>query len=306
MGNPTNEPAFGLQKMSYAFAAATKLTAAGKTAKLHAYQIAAHARRVHGLENKSFNESYALAQEIDPSAILDYIPMADRGELTWWMHMKNKEWMLHHPRRGDLVWVGMVEEMPRTDEQRKKNKLFICRGCVATDVRTVVVESKKREAAELGIKWNVGEGMVIGWELVNDWMEKAREEWKTLVPESYAGVIKDCDMNEVWDLMINRQMTKDQFMEWLDQRAWDNANAATKEDPKEMVVEEYGPEDRAEVAREWARFERRQKRGVSFLDMKPLTEDSDSEEEDGEWPAIRADIQAEVAKGLEAGAGPSK
>jgi hypothetical protein len=35
---------------------------------------------------------------------------------------------------------------------------------------------------------------------------------------SQRGVIKDCDMNEVWDLMINRQMTKDQFMEWLDQQ----------------------------------------------------------------------------------------
>lgn len=34
--------------------------------------------------------------------------------------------------------------------------------------------------------------------------------------------ITGCDMDEVWDLILARKMSRDQFGEWLDQRAWDN------------------------------------------------------------------------------------
>ena len=43
-------------------------------------------------------------------------------------------------------------------------------------------------------------------------------------------------MDEVWDLMISRSMTKEQFGEWLDQRAWDNAQEQLDEDMEALRV----------------------------------------------------------------------
>lgn len=80
-------------------------------------------------------------------------------------------------------------------------------------------------------------------------------------------------MDEAWELITQWKMTKEQFVEWLDQRAWDNASR--EEVKQEEQVEEGGAVDIAEVAKEWARFERRQARGTSFMDMLPLDQDSD-------------------------------
>lgn len=151
-------------------------------------------------------------------------------------------------------------------------------------------------------------GGLVDWETVSGWMLEAREEWKTQVPEMYDGQITACDMDEVWSLMIHRGMTKEQFCEWLSQRAWDNA-------AKEPIVEEvavpaeFSPADEADMARQWARFERRQRRGTPFVDMAPLTEDSDMEEaveeaikeavddsdaEDSTWSHFRIEIAKEI------------
>src|ERR1700753_2942171 len=208
--------------MSAKFAAATKLTSAAATARLHAYQIAAHARRVKNAESVSFDVSYRYAQDIDPAAVLDYIPMGDREELTWWADMKEGGWRLNHPRRGEFKWVGEDAGMPMSKQARLRSKLFLCCGCVATDVRTVVVESRKEEAKKLGISWKGKDGLVADWDCISKWMEEAREEWKTLVPTAYAGSITDKDMDEVWELMTTRAMTKEQFQEWLGRRAWEH------------------------------------------------------------------------------------
>ena len=90
--------------MSTHFATITRLTAAGASARLRAKQIAAQARLTKGLDSRTFAESYALAQEIDPSAQLDYIPMWDREEISWWVDVDANEWRMNHPKRGEFVW----------------------------------------------------------------------------------------------------------------------------------------------------------------------------------------------------------
>lgn len=162
--------------MSAKFAAATRLTAAAATAKHQAYQIALESRQIRGLESKDFNTSFNLAQEIDPAAVLNYIRMGDRRDMSLWRDMKHGHWVLWHPRLGEMKWVGEDKDVPRGEERMKRTKLFVCRGCISGDVRSVVVESRKKEAKALGIKWNVQEGNVIGWPCVDAWMKEAREE----------------------------------------------------------------------------------------------------------------------------------
>lgn len=203
--------------------------------------------------------------------------MGDRHEMSLWRDMKHGHWVLYHPRLGEMEWVGEERDVPRGEERMKKTKLFVCRGCISGDVRSVVVESRKKEARSLGIKWNVQDGNVIGWPCVDAWMKEAREEWRKQVPESYAGTISDLDMDEAWELITQWKMTKEQFVEWLDQRAWDKANELTDEilDEAEAGVEAgWAEKSLAEVNETWARFIRRRDRGETWESMLPLDVDS--------------------------------
>ena len=70
----------------------------------------------------------------------------------------------------------------------------------------------------------------MDYDVVNGWIKEAADAWKEMVPLSYVGAITECDMDEVWRLMMVKGMTYDQFQEWLDQRAWDNAQEALSSD----------------------------------------------------------------------------
>lgn len=176
-----------------------------------------------------------------------------------------------------MAWVGEEEDLPKGRSQLMRRKIYTCRGCAAGDVRTVVVESRKLEVARMGIRWKVEreEGYVVEWETVKGWMEEAKEEWKKAVPESYAGRISDVDMDEAWELLTHRKMTKEQFGEWLDQRAWDKAD----EGVEEMKVEEeatWADKTPAQVDAQWERFTRRRERGVPYNRIGDLDKDSDA------------------------------
>ena len=130
--------------------------------------------------------------------------------------------------KGTLEWVGEGEP-PIHGEAARRVKHFVCRGYIADTVHRVVVESRRRIAEKAEVEWE-NERFKVSWETIGKWIGDAKEEWKSQVPESYAGQITSCDMDEVWDLIISRSMTKEQFGEWLDQRAWDNAQVRLEED----------------------------------------------------------------------------
>ena len=62
----------------------------------------------------------------------------------------------------------------------------------------------------------------IDSDVVDNWLEAARAEWHTLAPTSYGRCLRSVDKEEAWELVTSKSMSKEEFMEWLDQRAWDN------------------------------------------------------------------------------------
>ena len=121
------------QTMSASHAHAVKLTAAGAALAAAAKLTRINATKVRVAECRSFAASYTLAQEIDPSCVLDYIPMRDRTSCHWDVGRTcwgRKEYTLVHPNKGRLEWVG--EDAPPVGyEGMMKTKLFVCRGFVA-------------------------------------------------------------------------------------------------------------------------------------------------------------------------------
>ena len=221
------------------FAVATKLTAAANTAKVFYMEACKRGAEIKADQDWIFEDSNNLAQQIDPSTVLKYIPLKEWNSCKWWPKTSNDGWLTvtwycRHPTKGTLEWVGGCKA-PIDGESVRRVKHFVCRGYIADTVHRVVVESRRRIAEEAEIKWE-NERFNVLWETIGKWIGDAKEEWKSMVPASYAGQISECDMDEVWDLIVSCSMTKEQFGEWLDQRAWDNAQDQLEEDMEELRV----------------------------------------------------------------------
>lgn len=161
--------------------------------------------------------------------------MKYRTECKWSADGKTIE----DPKRGALTWVGEDFEKPLTELALKRTKLFVCRQCVATTVYTVVTRSKEmwRKGTE-SIRWADDGRWWIDHEVVQTWIEDAVKEWKAKVPTSYHGTIAYLTSEEVYDLAIVKGLDKKQFLEWVDQKAWDDANNRLEDDMRRIELEE--------------------------------------------------------------------
>lgn len=201
----------------------------------HAQKASVGYARACWEDSQSFRVSERLAHELDPTATLDYIPMKYRTECKWSADGKTIE----DPKRGALTWVGEDFEKPLMELALKRTKLFVCRQCVATTVYTVVTRSKEmwRKGTE-SIRWADDGRWWIDHEVVQTWIEDAFKEWKTKVPTSYHGTIAYLTTEEVYDLAIVKGLNKKQFLEWVDQKAWDEANNRLEDDMRRIELEE--------------------------------------------------------------------
>ncbi|QRW07883.1 Retrotransposable element Tf2 protein [Ceratobasidium sp. AG-Ba] len=120
----TPKSVWGKQRLSH------KLTWGHGGDRMYSYQDAI--RRCD-----SFIRSSDFAKTLDPSLILDYIPMAER----W-----NCRWLATHtlqcPKRGNLYWVGKGPR-PESDRAMQATKLFVIEEWVGSEVEHLVKEVQK-------------------------------------------------------------------------------------------------------------------------------------------------------------------
>ncbi|KAG9102946.1 hypothetical protein FRC06_000690 [Ceratobasidium sp. 370] len=169
----------------------------------------------------AFGKAYEYAKSIDPTVELGYIPMAERWE-CYWVSPET----LRCPRRGDLLWVG---EGPRPEGTyaMQKTRLYVARKCVANSVRRVVEQSKDKCP---NIEWHADGSWWVRADTVTGWVDNAVEGWRKQVPESYWGSVNNLNQQVVFNLILAKFLTRDQFWDWLDQQAWDQANLMLAKD----------------------------------------------------------------------------
>lgn len=196
-------------------------------------------------ETTSVEVSRDLAKMYDLSAHLGYIPMAARWSCRWL-----DAGTFYSPVYGRLKWVGREDERPDTAEKLQRTKMFVCRMCVASSVCEVVVKSGWEVWKNADRVYQNKEGKWwIEHELVQEWVKEAKGEWEEKVNVRYRGLLGGISPEEMWALVNERNITKDQFEKWCDQRAWDCGNCELEKDMKSLE----GREDaRPEVtAKEW-------------------------------------------------------
>jgi hypothetical protein len=86
---------------------------------------------------RSFAAAVDRASQLDPHAVLDYIPMGNRALCTW-----REDGMLHFQPKGLLHWVGRPHMRPLTKRALMQRPLYVCRGAVANTVEEVVLWTK--------------------------------------------------------------------------------------------------------------------------------------------------------------------
>lgn len=182
-----------------------------------------------------FKIAKGIAKRLDPTATIDYIRFNQRWALKW-----VGEDTLHDPRRGDLLWVGDAAH-PKTPWELKDARLYTCRQCVSTDVHDVVVKSEERWRHRGGVQWTSDGRWYIDHDTVNVWMEDAKREWRKEAGESWWRCMRKADWDQVYTVVREGGFSKADFMEWLDQRAWDRGMDWSVEDGASPATEEGVP-----------------------------------------------------------------
>lgn len=159
------------------------------------------------------------ARRLEPGVFIDYIPMGARWRCMWVSNSVTN--ILHDPARGDLLWVG-INAPPLDRCALRDSPLYVCRQCITNSVYEVVIYSQLRWQHRNGIIWTSEGWWYIDSEVANEWIDAARTEWHTLAPVAYGRCLRKVDRGEAWRLVTSKSMTKEEFLEWLDQRAWDN------------------------------------------------------------------------------------
>lgn len=88
------------------------------------------------------------------------------------------------------------------------------------------------------VRWADDGRWWIDHEVVQTWVEDAVMAWKKQVPTNYHGTIAYLTSAEVFELVVVKGLNKDQFLEWVDQKAWDDANHRLEEDMARLGLEE--------------------------------------------------------------------
>ncbi len=176
----------------------------------------------------AFVKACRYAQTLEEGVDLKYIPKGERWRLRW-----ASPTHLVCPVRGNLLWVGEPGR-PEGKDALQNTPLYVVRGCVAGSVKQAVLNS-------------VGKGPRIKWLDDGDWevecgtlgdvVDDHLEEWEAQVPEAYWGPVRDLSRSQVFDLILQKNMTKEQFWEYLDHRAWTRANLRLEQDMETLEVE---------------------------------------------------------------------
>jgi hypothetical protein len=248
-------------------------------------------QRARDEKTRTFERAKKLAAEMDVTAILDYIPMAERWGCHW--APPNKAFLVD-PKRGELEWVGSRAKRLKNAGQMQRTKLYVCNGLVGPTVRQVVGEmmwrrdgwkTEEEMRRQLEKEWKraekemsrIEEWQRVGVHDVDQWiaeeieeeMEQERQggwavagldEWMAEAPKGYHQFLKQLDNDEIFEALTTGCATKQEFKDWLDQVVWERAEKQLEEDMKQLEMEKkvFGHElwqmqERAEWAEEAAR-----------------------------------------------------
>ncbi|KDN43744.1 hypothetical protein RSAG8_05934, partial [Rhizoctonia solani AG-8 WAC10335] len=150
---------------------------------------------------------------LDPTAILDYIPLRERWA-CYWLGGRT----LKYKKQGYLQWVG--SSPPNGEEEMQRTKFFVCQGNVGSTVEAVVHAPRVKHAKDIG-EWHLekGDNEDNGWLIditsVGQWVDRQVQAWKDQVPKGMRGYIDDYSPEEVYQIILEWKFGINNLHDWL-------------------------------------------------------------------------------------------
>ncbi|KDN38821.1 hypothetical protein RSAG8_09227, partial [Rhizoctonia solani AG-8 WAC10335] len=152
-------------------------------------------------------------EALDPTAILDYIPMSERWA-CYWLGRRT----LKCKKQGYLQWVG--SSPPNGEEEMQRTKFFVCQGNVGMMVEAMVHAPKVKHAKDIG-EWhleksdNEDDGWLMDMTSISPWVDRQVQAWKDQVPEGLGGYVDDYLPEEVYQMILEWKFGINDLYDWL-------------------------------------------------------------------------------------------
>jgi hypothetical protein len=180
----------------------------------------------------SLEDAKGYARRLLPGAELEYIPKRERNVKNW---IDDYEYL--DPKLGSLFWCD--NKPPKTRSALGTTRMYVIEDLVGGSVDAVaraVRERCGRKSALQNSAWS--------WRAEKEVRERVAAVLKTereRVPGGFWGPMEHVTANQVYDMIVNKEFSQENFARWVDIQPWFGNNKSMVEklanDMESMSVE---------------------------------------------------------------------
>jgi hypothetical protein len=168
----------------------------------------------------SLDEARKYARRLLPEVKLDYIPKRERSVKNW---IDDYEYL--DPKLGSLFWCD--DKAPKTRNALATTRMYVMEDLVGASVDAVaraVRERSGRKSALQNSAWS--------WRAEKEVRERVAAVLKTereRVPGGFWGPMEHVTADQVYDLIVNKDFSRENFAHWVDIQPWTGNNKSVVE-----------------------------------------------------------------------------
>jgi hypothetical protein len=157
--------------------------------------------------HKSLDEAKRYAQRLVPGVKLDYIPKRERNVKNW---IDNNKYL--DPKLGSLCrWDNKA---PKTRNTLATTRMYVMEDLVGASVDAVARVVKERSGRRASLQNNAW-----SWRAEKEVRERVAAVLKTereRVPSGFWGPMEHVMADQVYDLIVNKDFSRENFAHWVD------------------------------------------------------------------------------------------
>jgi hypothetical protein len=187
-----------------------------------------HSRPYHD----SLDEAKKYAQRLVPRVKLEYIPKRERNVKNW---IDDNEYL--DPKLGSLFWCD--KKAPKTRNAMATTRMYVMEDLVGASVDAVTRAVNERSGRRASLQNNAW-----SWRAEKEVHERVAAVLKTerkRIPGGFWGPMEHVTADPVYDLIVNKDFSRENFAHWVDIQPWKGNERPTVEDltgdMKSMSVE---------------------------------------------------------------------
>jgi hypothetical protein len=180
----------------------------------------------------SLEDAKKYARRLIPGAELGYIPKRERNVKNW---IDDYEYL--DPKLGSLFWCD--NKPPKTRNALANTRMYVIEDLVGGSVDAVARAVKERTGRK-----SVLQNSAWSWRAEKEVRERVAAVLKTereRVPGGFWGPMEHVTADQVYDLIVNKEFSKENFARWVDIQPWFGNNRSVVEklanDMESMSVE---------------------------------------------------------------------